>query len=284
MTTLNFRPELTGCFSQKAAENPTMEMIEAAYRAAGAYVRYVNCEVLPEDLGAAVAGSKAMGWLGFNCSLPHKVSVIEHLDELAESARIIGAVNTVAIRDGRMIGENTDGKGFLESLMPIVDPKGKRVVMFGAGGAARAIGVETALAGASHITIVNVSPERGQLLADLLSDSTPTTSEYVRWDHTYAIPADTDIVINATSVGLGDPDACLNIDTSTLLPSMIVADVIVNPPLTQLLKSAAANGCTVLDGLGMLVNQALVATNIWLGINLDGAVMRARLVELFGSE
>ncbi len=283
MTSPDFLPGLTGSFAQKAAENPTVDIVEAAYQAAGAHVRYVNCEVAPEHLEGAVQGAVAMGWLGFNCSLPHKVAVIEYLDELADSARIIGAVNTVVIDGDRLIGENTDGKGFLQSLLPIVDPTGKRVVMFGAGGAARAIGVETALAGASHITVVNTTASRGQELSDHLATSTPAGSDFVLWDSEYRVPAATDIVINATSIGFGDASAKLNLDTSTLLSHMIVADVITNPPRTALLTAAAANGCTTLDGLGMLVNQALVATRLWTGIELDGRVMRDRLEALFGT-
>ena len=145
----NFLSELTGCFAMPAAENPTVAMIEAAYRHHGLDWRYINCEVAPENLAAAVAGARAMNWAGFNCSLPHKVAVIRHLDGLGESAEIMGAVNCVVRRDAGYIGENTDGKGFLASLGEIVDPAGRPIVMFGAGGAARAVGVELALAGAS---------------------------------------------------------------------------------------------------------------------------------------
>src|SRR5579871_4927426 len=149
--TLNFLSLLTGSFSQGAADNPTVAMVEAAYRHHRIDARYINCEVTPERLGDAVRGARAMGWAGFNCSLPHKVTVIPHLDGLGESARIMGAVNCAVRRGEAFIGENTDGKGFLKSLMEVVDPRGKRVVMFGAGGAARAIGVELALAGALEI-------------------------------------------------------------------------------------------------------------------------------------
>ena len=163
---LNFKQELVGCFGQPVAENPTQAMVEAAFRHHGMDVRYINCEVAPEDLGDAVRGARAMGWAGFNCSMPHKVTVIEHLDGLGESARIMGAVNTAVRRGDKFIGENTDGKGFLKSLMEVVDPAGKRVVVFGAGGAARAIAVELALAGAAAITVVNRSRERGQVLVE----------------------------------------------------------------------------------------------------------------------
>ena len=104
-----------------------------------------------------------MGWAGFNCSLPHKVAVIEHLDGLAPSAEVIGAVNTVVATDGRLVGHNTDGQGFVESLRTVVDPAGLDVVVLGAGGAARAVAVETALAGAASVTVVNrdAAPRRG---------------------------------------------------------------------------------------------------------------------------
>ena len=130
---LNFLPSLTGSFAKPAAENPTVEMVEAAYRHHGLHWRYINTEVGPESLGAAVAGARAMNWAGFNCSLPNKVEVIQHIDGLGESAEVIGAVNCVVRRGDKLIGENTDGKGFLKSLEEIVDPSGKRVVMFGAG-------------------------------------------------------------------------------------------------------------------------------------------------------
>src|SRR3977135_3659216 len=110
---LNFLSVLTGSFALPAGENPTVAMIEAAYRHHGVDARYLNCEVEPEALGDAVRGARAMGWAGFNCSLPHKVAVIAHLDALAESAAVIGAVNCVVRRGSRLIGENTDGQGFV---------------------------------------------------------------------------------------------------------------------------------------------------------------------------
>jgi shikimate dehydrogenase len=280
----DFLPGITGSFAQKAAENPTVAIVEAAYAQAGLHVRYLNCEVGPDDLGDAVRGARAMGWLGFNCSLPHKVAVIEYLDSLAPSASIIGAVNCVVNRDGRLIGENTDGKGFVDALVPVVSPIGTRVVIFGAGGAARAIAVETALAGAVHLTIVNTTPSRGEELTALINAKTPASATFVHWNHTYAVPADTNIVINATSIGFHpDVDARLNLDVDSLLPTMTVADVITNPPLTQLLKNAAARGCTTIDGLGMLVNQARVAITLWTGEEVATAVMRERLEEMFSS-
>ena len=259
-------------------------MVEAAYRHHGLHWRYINTEVGPESLGAAVAGARAMNWAGFNCSLPNKVEVIQYIDGLGESAEVIGAVNCVVRRGDKLIGENTDGKGFLKSLEEVVDPAGKRVVMFGAGGAARAIGVEVALAGATHIKIVNRSKDRGLELVALLNDKTPAEVIFEKWDGDYSVANGVDVVINATSIGLyPDIDARLALNLDSLSADMVVADVIPNPPRTNLIKDAEVRGCKVLDGLGMLVNQGITGIEYWTGVTVDGIVMRTRLEELFGA-
>ena len=273
-----FLDQITGSFAMPAAENPTVAMVEAAYRHHGIDARYLNCEVAPEALGDAVRGATAMGWVGFNCSLPHKVAVIDHLDALGESAAVIGAVNTAVRRDGRWIGENTDGQGFLAALRTVVDPAGKSLVILGAGGAARAIAVEAALAGAGSITVVNRGRERGEELAALLTARTPLGAAFVPWDGDFRVPERTDIVVNATSIGLfPDVDARVPVDVGSLRPGMVVADVIGNPPRTRLIRDAEAAGCTGLDGLGMLVNQGVIAIRHWTGVDPDPAVMRRAL-------
>lgn len=280
---LNFKQELTAAFGQPISENPTQAMVEAAYRHHDLDWRYLTIEVAQDGLEAAVAGARAMGFAGFNCTIPHKVKVIEHLDGLGESAGLMGAVNCVVRRDDKLIGENTDGKGFVESLKELTDPQGKNVVMFGAGGAARAIGVEVALAGATRITVVNRSAERGEELTGLLNDKVPAEADFVHWDSTYNIPEDTDVVINATSIGLfPDVDARINFNVDTLNAGMVVADVIPNPPQTNLVKDARAKGCKVIDGLGMLVNQGVIGIRYWTGVDPDPSVMRNALEEIFG--
>jgi shikimate dehydrogenase len=274
----------TGSFSSPAAENPTVVMVEAAYRYHHVNARYINCEVSPADLGDAVRGARAMGWAGFNCSIPHKVAVIELLDGLAESARIIGAVNCVVRREGELIGENTDGQGFLASLRTVVDPMGKHLVLLGAGGAARAIAVETALAGVSSITVVNRDRRRGQDLVDLIRTATPATSEFVSWTEPYRVSDTADIVVNATSIGLSpDVDAQVPIVADSLRSRLLVADVIPNPPRTALLGTAESRGCVTLDGLGMLVNQAVISIRHWTGIAADPGVMRRVLDDLLST-
>lgn len=280
---LNFKQELTGCFGQPVAENPTQAMIEAAYRHHHLDWRYLTIEVAPDGLAAAVAGARVMGFVGFNCTIPHKVAVIEHLDGLGESASVMGAVNCVVRRDDRLVGENTDGKGFVESLRTLTDPAGSKVVIFGAGGAARAISVEVALAGAISITIVNRSEDRGTELVELLRDKVSVEAQFVKWDGDYSIPDGTDVVINATSIGLfPDVDARIAVDVSGLKAGMVAADVIPNPPETRFVRDARASGCKVIDGLGMLVNQGVIGVEYWSGISPDPDVMRKALEDVFG--
>jgi len=268
------------CMGQPVAGNPTQYMMEKAFDAAGLDWRYLTLEVPPENLLDAIRGLRAMGFKGGNFTIPHKVAVIEHLDGLSGAAELIGAVNCInRHEDDKLIGENTDGKGFVQSLRAVTGSDGKKVVVLGAGGAARAIAVELGLAGAAQITIVNRTVERGQDLVDLLNDRVKVQSELVHWQGDLDVPEDADILINATSIGLGDEDARVPLNVESLRPELVVADVIFNPPQTQLLRDAKRQGCTTLDGLGMLVNQAVIGFKIWTNVDPDAAVMREALEE-----
>ncbi len=278
----NFLKPITACFGKPVAENPTQVMIEAAYRQIGVDWRYITLEVDPNDLPAAVAGARAMGFRGFNCTIPHKVAVIDHLDGLGESAKVMQAVNCVVRRGGELIGENTDGKGFVEGVKKLRDPKGKNVVLLGAGGAARAIAVELALSGAAKITLVNRTPQRGEETKALLDENLDVATELVLWDETYSIPEGTDFLINATSIGLyPDVDAQLAIDYDTLNAGTFVSDVVFNPPETHLIRTAKERGCEVLDGLEMLVGQGVIGVEYWTGQTPEPQIMREALEEVF---
>ena len=286
---LNFKQELVGCFGFPVSENPTQAMIEPAFRDMGLDWRYLTLEVKPEDLAAAVAGARAFGFKGFNCTIPHKVEVIQHLDGLGESAELMGAVNCVVNRDGKLIGENTDGKGFVSSFEELADPAGKSLVLLGAGGAARAIGVEMALAGVREIHLVNRSETRGRELEGLFSGKLndaiggSLSVTYHAWDGDFVIPGGTDIVVNATSIGLfPDVDARIPLDVDSLKSDMVVADVIPNPPSTRLVREARKQGCQVIDGLGMLVAQGVIGIEYWTSQTPDPKVMRRGLENVFG--
>jgi shikimate dehydrogenase len=271
-------PAITGSFSTPADGNPTGVMVEAAYGHHGIDARYVNCDVASRHLADAVAGARAMGWIGFNCSLPHKVAVIELIDSLAHSAELIGAVNCVVRTDVGWVGENTDGQGFISSLRTVADPAGQRVLILGAGGAARAIAVELALAGAQHLWLANRNAARAEDIARLVVGHTSTTAEALAWEGSLTLPAETTIVVNATSLGLPGSGP-VDVPFDGVPAGLVVCDVIPNPPDTDFLQRARAAGATTLDGRGMLLDQAAINIRLWTGVDPDRAVMGHALDE-----
>jgi shikimate dehydrogenase len=220
---------------------------------------------MPEDLGNAMLGVRAFGMRGVNLTIPHKVAVIRHLDETAPDAAIIGAVNTVRREGDKLIGENTDGKGFLCGVRDAgLDPKGKRAVVLGAGGAARAIVTELALAGAADVLVVNRFAERGATMAAEVASSTNAPIRFQAWQGYYPVSADADILVNATSIGLyPNSDAMPPVDLNAAHPRMLVCDAVFNPPETRLIATARQQGLPVVDGLAMLVYQGAIAFELW---------------------
>ncbi len=263
----HYRAELTGVFGDPVDDNPTCVLEEAAYAALGLNYRYLTIKVLPEDLETAIAAVKAMNFKGINLTMPHKIKVIPLLDELSEAAGIIGAVNTVINKDGKLIGENTDGKGFTTALKNNnVTLSGAKIMILGAGGAARAIATECALNGASHIYIVNRTQVSGNELARLINEKTKCCAEYVPWTENLAVPADTDILINATPIGftpnqMHRPD----IDYDTIREGMAAADVVFDPVDTLFLEECARHGARCFNGIGMLVQQGALNFTLWTG-------------------
>jgi len=269
---MSLLPALTGSFSTPAAGNPTVAIMEAAYLHHDIDARYLNCDVAAEHLGDAVRGATAMEWIGFNCSLPHKVAVIELLDELADSARLIGAVNCAIRSNDRWIGANTDGQGFLTSLRSVAEPAGQRALILGAGGAARAIAVELALAGASEIWVANRDVSKASDIANLVSSATSSACSAIEWQADLSVPESATLVVNATSLGLpGSGEVRLNFDA--IPAGLVVCDVIPNPPDTSFLRRARQAGATTVDGRGMLLNQAAINIKFWTDVDPDREVM-----------
>ncbi|NLW20013.1 MAG: shikimate dehydrogenase [Clostridiales bacterium] len=280
----NYRAALTGLLGYPVDENPTGRVMEAAYQALGLSYRYITMLVRPEDLQAAVLGLRAMNYRGVNLTIPHKVAVVPMLDSLSEAAAIIGAVNNITLTDSRLHGENTDGKGFLRSLRQQgQDPAGKRLTILGAGGAARAIAVECALAGARHLTLINRTQQRGEELRDLIRQRTQAGCDALPWVPGMAIPGDSQLLVNATSIGLyPDTQARPDIDYRSLGPGMVACDVVFNPPDTAFLRAAAGQGAATINGLGMLVNQAAVNFTLWTGQEAPEQLMADTLRKEFG--
>jgi shikimate dehydrogenase len=282
----NYKAELVGVFGHPVSENPTVVMQEAGFRALNLNWRYLTIEVLPKDLGSAMQGLRAMNMKGINLTIPHKVEVLKYLDEVKPDAALMGAVNTVVRVGDKLVGENTDGKGFMHSLTQDagVDPMGKQVLVLGAGGAARSITVELALAGARQITVVNRSPARGKVLADLLASKTSAKAQFIEWRGTFSIPNDTDILVNATSIGLfpnihDQPD----INYDTINSRMVVCDVI-HTPMTPFLDEARKRGARIVDGLGMLVYQGAIGFKLWTDLDAPVPAMHQALSKAFNLE
>lgn len=292
MTMSSFVAELVGSFSTGAADNPTVAMMDAAFDHHGLNWRYVNCEVPSPDLRGAVDGARAMGWRGFNCSIPHKQAVIALLDDLGTSAALCQAVNCVAREDPddgsspRWVGHNTDGVGFLRSLRDVTDPSGLNVFVIGSGGAAHAIAVELALAGAAGITVASRNPDTAGSLVALINSAAAGVGAVGDWIDdgpvSVVVSPETDVVVQATPVGMvPEDDREVVVDWSTASAGVIAADVVINPPKTRFLTRAEAEGAVVLDGTGMLVNQAVENMRLWTGVEADASVMRRALEATF---
>lgn len=253
-------------------------MMEAAFNYHDLNFCYVNFEVLPENLAVAISGARAMGFRGFNLSLPHKTAVIQHLDGLAMSAQLTNAVNCVVSEKGELIGHNTDGIGFVEAVSQRVVLRGKSMFVMGAGGVARAICVSCALAGVAKITIASRVTDQGRSIAQLVEKSSPTEVDTCPWPDLIQVPPETNILVNATPVGLfPHVDQVPRVDLNSISGNTLVADVIANPGRSAFLRLASDRGCGVLDGRDMLVSQAAYSIQLWSDLQPERSVMRLAL-------
>jgi shikimate dehydrogenase len=220
----------------------------------------VGLHVAAGTSAPAVAGIRALGLAGVSVTMPHKAAVAGLVDELSPLAARLEAVNCVVRRGGRLLGENTDGAGFVTSLRRGAgfDPEGRRCLVVGAGGAARAVVLALALAGAAEVVVVNRTPERAAAAATLAG---PTARVGGAGE-----AGGMDLVVDATPVGMGtDAAAAPLVDPADLRAGQVVADLVYDPPITPWLHAAAAAGATVVGGLGMLVHQAAAQLELWTG-------------------
>ena len=226
---------------------------------------YLAFRVKPTDLGTAVAGIRSLGILGFNVTIPHKVSIMEHLDEIDRSATRIGAVNTVVKRDGALVGYNTDGAGALASLREAsVGLEGAKIVLLGAGGAARALGFSIApLAG--NLVVLNRTESRAKDLAFALKEFGNVEGKKLSEDTLCVELRDADVLINSTSAGMHPQSNETPVERKFLHERMIVFDIVYNPLSTRLLREAKTAGAYVVGGIRMLVYQGALAFELWTG-------------------
>ena len=255
--------------------------MEAGFRSTGLNWRYQLFRVPACDLQDGLDGIRALGFSGLNLTIPHKITAVSYMEGLSESAALIGAINTILVKEGKLYGENTDGKGFVIGLRENgISLAGKRLVILGAGGAARAISVECALAGAVHLTIINRTEEKGRELAALITENTSCTAESIKWVEKVSIPA-CDILVNATNIGLYPDKSLPDIDYDTINQNMVVQDIITNPAYTPFLQKAGERGAHILDGQSMLIYQGALAVELWTGRKPDPEAMRKALIESF---
>lgn len=260
---------LAGIFGDPVAHSWSPALHRAAFAALGLDYCYLPFAITRAALPRAVEAIRALGLVGVNVTVPHKERIIDYLDSLTPEARLIGAVNTVVNRGGRLIGDNTDARGFTAALRAKLGmtPRGKAICLLGAGGAARAVAVALAHGGVKQIVIANRSTQRAVALQRHLAAK--LGSRAPRIDAVHLAPAalrhaasSCDGLINATSVGLSARDPRL-VPRRLLEEFSFVCDLIYNPVATRLLKDARAAGCRTMNGLAMLVHQGALAFELW---------------------
>lgn len=249
----------------------------AAFRALGLNCAYVALRVPKQFLTDAIGGIRALNIAGFNITTPHKIGIVGLLDELDESASLVGAVNTVKNDRGKLIGFNTDGEGALRALKEKVGSvRGKEVVLLGAGGAARAIAFSLSKAGA-RLTIANRTVPRAKALASTIGQKLGMEVKVASLNRAELTGAlkNADVLINATSVGMSPKAGQTLVSASMMHRGLVVYDIVYEPLLTKLLREARRAGGRTIDGLGMLVHQGALAFEIWTGKRAPIKVMEA---------
>lgn len=257
-------------------------MLGRAFRENGVNGAYGAFHVTPERLGEAIRGIRALGFRGLNVTIPHKIEVMAHLDEIDESAKAIGAVNTIVNEDGRLIGYNTDGIGYVRSLKEEAEPdlSGKRILVLGAGGAARGIVWALLREGLAEVLIANRTDARADELAAAFEDG---RTKAIPWHLLADACAAADIVINTTSVGMAPHTDAVPADPSWLRPGAVASDLIYNPLITAYLQGAERRGCRIHGGLGMFVYQGAYAFEYWTGRPAPAAAMREAVLASFSA-
>ena len=254
---------LCGIVLHPAAHTRSPAMHNAAYAALGLDAVFVAFDVNPERLAAALAGARALGVRQLAVSIPHKEAVLDHLDEVDDTARRIGAVNTVTLRSGRLVGSNTDWLGVARALERETDLAGRRAVVLGAGGTARAALFALRQRGA-RVVVLNRTPARAEALSrELGAEQVGGLDELARLDF--------DVLVNTTSVGLRSDES--PVPASALRASAVVLDAVYDPPETRLLRDARARGARIVAGKWMLVEQALEQIRLWSGKSAPAEVM-----------
>lgn len=275
---------LTGLLGSPVAHSISPMMHNEGFRQLDLDYVYLCFDVGTENLKTAVEGMKAMGVRGFNCTMPDKNLMCELADELSPAAKMIGAVNTVLHEDGKLIGYNTDGIGYMRAVKDAGhDIIGKKMTLLGAGGAATAVCVQAALDGVAEIDVFSIRDqffERAQKLVDTINKETKCKVSLYDFEDENVLKKsiqDSAILTNGTSVGMApNTEACIIKDKSFLHENLIVSDVIYNPRETKLLKMAKECNCSGFNGLYMLLYQGAEAFKIWTGREMPVEIVKEK--------
>jgi len=270
---VNANTELIGLFGHPVSHSKSPLMHNAMFHELGLNYLYLAFDVQPENLQAAIAGVRALGFRGLNITIPHKEAIIPFLDEISPEAKLIGAVNTVVNSNGKLIGYNTDGEGYLASLLEEtgVQLQDKKIIILGAGGAARAISYALAKQQVKKITIINRDETRAEELVLSINNSKIDVANFAQLE---SCLHEAELIINTTSVGMSPNITGTLVKKEWINPQQIVSDIIYNPLLTKLLSDADAQGATIHEGLGMFINQGAIAFEKWTEIKADSSFMR----------
>lgn len=272
------------------------KMQNAALAAAGVDAVYLACRVPPDLLPQAVQGVRGLNLLGANVTVPHKMAVMSYLDEVAEEARLLGAVNTIVNREGKLVGYNTDAPGFLQGLSEVgFAPRGRRAVVLGAGGAAVAVAVQLAWAGVSQLFILNRTPARALALAERVQALVPSCQvvgsgwDLAYYKETWAWLQTADLVVNASRLGMGaqedaDLKQSLPFSPEVFRAGQVVYDLVYHPLYTPLVRAARAQGAVVVTGDRMLLYQGALAFRLWTGLEPPVPVMEEALRQALAQE
>ena len=265
------------------AGNPTHYLIEQAFAHKGLDWRFMTFEVDPAVLGDAMRGIRALGFHGVKVGEPFQETILEHLDELTDTARRCGSVNLVTADGDRLVGDNTEGAALAELVRQHVNLVGRQAMIVGAGRVARAAAIALADAGVSTLIVASRNQAAGQQLVDQIQQHTAAAASLMPLTGALvAVDPEVAVLVNATSLGMNDPNAKLPIDANSFGPKLVVADVAYNTSRTWLTQQAAERGCRIVDGLSLYVQQTALALRAWTGVTPDTVAMREAAEEFLG--
>ncbi len=279
---ISSKTKICGIIGDPIEHTMSPVMHNAAFKNKGVDYVYLAFRVKKEELSKAIEGMRALNIRGLNITIPHKVAVIPFLDELDSLADKIGAINTVVNNDGVLKGYNTDATGFLQALRERgIEPKGKSVVILGAGGASRAISFILAERGSS-LVILNRTWDKAKICTDRISEIFQREATALKLDreNLAAALSKADILINATSVGMSPNIDETPVTSDLLRPSLVVYDIVNNPIKTRLQREAEAVGAKTISGLDMLVWQGALAFEKWTSLKAPVELMREKVIKV----